>query len=90
MWWVNFPTVSRNHSRIYPHDDGQLDRVRRRLQGRVCQRQAAGICALEPEDTITIGGVDMNLLPISARQEARSLRSSGPRRPPRPAAWPIS
>ena len=82
---VDFPTVSRNHCVFTRYDDGSWtvsDAASK--DGVYVNGKRVSICALEPEDTITIGGVDMNLLPISARQEARlaELRT--------PAASPAS
>lgn len=67
---IDFPTVSRNHAVLTRYDDGSWtitdadskDGVR--VNGRKVR-----ICALEPEDVISIGGVEMTLQPISHRQE---------------------
>lgn len=82
---VDFPTVSRNHCVFTRYDDGSWtvsDAASK--DGVYVNGKRVSICALEPEDTITIGGIDMTLLPISARQEARlaELRT--------PAASPAS
>ena len=69
---IDFPTVSRNHAVLTRYDDGSWtvtdteskDGVK--VNGRKVQ-----ICAVEPEDVISIGGIDMTLQPISSRQEER-------------------
>ncbi|MBQ9149007.1 MAG: FtsW/RodA/SpoVE family cell cycle protein [Oscillospiraceae bacterium] len=67
---IDFPTVSRNHAVLTRYDDGSWTITDAGSKGGVfvndCQVQ---ICALEPEDVINIGGFEMELRPISARQE---------------------
>ena len=67
---VDFPTISRNHAVLTRYDDGSWTITDTDSKGGV---QVNGvnvrISAIEPEDTITIGGLDMHLQPISRRQE---------------------
>ena len=80
---IDAPTVSRNHAVLTRYDDGSwtvtdadsTDGIR--VNGRKVK-----ICALEEGDTISLGGVEMKLIPINRRQEAvqaqvRSKGSSG-------------
>ena len=80
---IQFPTISRNHAVLTRYDDGSWtitdagskDGVR--VNGRLVQ-----ISALRPKDRISIGGVEMQLQPISEKQEAlqsqlRTRASSG-------------
>lgn len=80
---IQFPTISRNHAVLTRYDDGSWtitdagskDGVR--VNGRLVQ-----ISALRPKDKISIGGVEMQLQPISEKQEAlqaqlRTRASSG-------------
>ena len=69
---IDFPTVSRNHAVLTRYDDGSwsvADAVSK--DGVFVNGKRVRIHALEPEDVISIGGVDMTLQPISARQEQR-------------------
>ena len=69
---INFPTVSRNHAVLTRYDDGSWtitdagskDGVR--VNNRLVQ-----ISALKPRDRISIGGIDMQLQPITEKQEIR-------------------
>ena len=72
---INFPTVSRNHAVLTRYDDGSWtitdagskDGVQ--VNGKPVQ-----ICAIREEDVISIGGVDMQLQPITAKQEQRQAQ----------------
>ena len=67
---IDLSTVSRNHAVLTRYDDGSWtitdanSRTGVQVNGSPVQ-----ICALEEDDVITIGGLDMNLMPISAKQE---------------------
>ncbi len=69
---IDLPTISRNHAVLTRYDDGSwtiTDAASKdgvKVNGKKVQ-----ICALEPEDVIEIGGLQMSLEPISARQEQR-------------------
>ena len=69
---VDFPTVSRNHAVLTRYDDGSwtISDAGSRGGTFVNNRQVE-ICALKPTDHINIGGVEMQLQPITARQEIR-------------------
>ena len=65
-------TVSRNHAVLTRYDDGSwtISDAGSRGGTFVNNRQVE-ICALKPTDRINIGGVEMQLQPITARQELR-------------------
>lgn len=69
---IDFPTVSRNHAVLTRYDDGSwtISDASSKDGVRVNGRKVS-ICALEPEDVISIGGIEMTLQPISKRQELR-------------------
>lgn len=69
---VSLSTVSRNHAVLTRYDDGSwtISDVGSKGGTWVNDRQVE-ICALEPTDRISIGGVEMQLQPITQRQEAR-------------------
>ena len=80
---INAPAVSRNHAVLTRYDDGSWtitdadSKTGTRVNGRKTH-----IRALKEGDVISIGGVEMELLPISQRQEAlqsklRTKASSG-------------
>ncbi len=72
---IDFPTVSRNHAVLTRYDDGSWtisdagskDGVR--VNNRLVQ-----ICALKEKDKISIGGVEMQLQPITEKQESRQAK----------------
>ncbi len=72
---IDFPTVSRNHAVLTRYDDGSWtitdagskDGVR--VNNRLVQ-----ICALKEKDKISIGGVEMQLQPITEKQEKRQAQ----------------
>lgn len=77
---IDFPTVSRNHAVITRYDDGSWTVTDTNAKtGVLVNGEEISICPIGPEDTINIGGIDMNLQPISHRQEQRlaQLRSRG-------------
>ncbi len=69
---VDFPTVSRNHAVLTRYDDGSwtITDVGSK-SGTEVNGQSVRICALQPKDRISIGGVEMQLQPITERQEVR-------------------
>ena len=69
---IDLSTVSRNHAVLTRYDDGSWTISDAGSKGGtfVNGRQVQ-ICALDPRDVINIGGVEMNLQPITARQEQR-------------------
>ena len=69
---INFPTVSRNHAVLTRYDDGSwtITDVGSR-GGTFVNDRPIEICALKSTDRINIGGVEMQLQPITARQEVR-------------------
>ena len=69
---ISYPTVSRNHAVITRYDDGSWTVSDAGSKGGtfVNDRQVQ-ICALTARDRINIGGVEMQLQPITARQEQR-------------------
>ena len=72
---IDFPTVSRNHAVLTRYDDGSwtitdadsTDGVR--VNGK-----KVTICALKENDVISIGGIEMGLIPITHRQEKRQAQ----------------
>ena len=77
---IDFPTVSRNHAVITRYDDGSWTVTDTNAKsGVLVNGEPISICPITPEDTINIGGIEMNLQPISHRQEQRlaQLRSRG-------------
>ena len=69
---INFPTISRNHAVLTRYDDGSWTITDAGSKaGVIVNGQKVHICALEEGDTINIGGVEMELQPITARQEKR-------------------
>ena len=69
---IDLPTISRNHAVLTRYDDGSWTITDAGSKGGVkVNGEQMDICALEPEDVITIGGCDMSLEPISKWQEAR-------------------
>ncbi len=69
---INFPTVSRNHCVLTRYDDGSWTITDAGSKGGILVNgEPVEICALEEEDVISIGGVEMTLQPISGQQEQR-------------------
>jgi len=69
---IDFPTVSRNHAVLTRYDDGSWSIADAESKdGLLVNGQPTKIKAITPEDVISIGGVEMTLQPISAKQEQR-------------------
>ena len=67
---INLSTVSRNHAVLTRYDDGSWTITDANSKsGILVNGSPVQICALEEDDVITIGGLDMTLIPISAKQE---------------------
>lgn len=77
---IDLPVVSNNHAVLTRYDDGSWtisdagSKNGVRVNGRKVRIQA-----LEPEDVISVGGVEMTLQPVSGQQEAHlaKLRTTG-------------
>jgi len=77
---IEFQTVSRTHGVLTRYDDGSWTITDTDSStGILVNGKKISICALEPEDVISIGGIEMTLQPISQRQEQRlaQLRTKG-------------
>ncbi len=69
---IDLPTVSRNHAVLTRYDDGSWTISDAGSKGGVSVNdEPIDICALEPNDTINLGGLDLHLEPISDRQAAK-------------------
>lgn len=69
---IDFPTVSRNHAVLTRYDDGSWSITDAGSKdGTMVNGRRVQICALQPKDRISIGGVEMQLQPITERQEER-------------------
>ena len=67
---IDLSTVSRNHAVLTRYDDGSWTITDAESKSGVqVNGSPVQICALEPDDVITIGGLDMYLQPISPKQE---------------------
>ena len=67
---IDSPAVSRNHAVLTRYDDGSWTVTDTNSKnGVLVNGQPVSICALEEEDEISIGGVQMRLVPITERQE---------------------
>ena len=72
---IDFPTVSRTHGVLTRYDDGSWTITDTdSSEGILINGKKTRIRALQPEDVITIGGIDMTLQPITSRQEAQLAR----------------
>ena len=72
---IDFPTVSRNHAVLTRYDDGSWTiSDAGSKDGVKVNGKPVKIHALQPEDVISIGGVEMTLQPISKRQVARLIQ----------------
>ena len=68
--FIDFPTVSRNHAVLTRYDDGSWTITDAGSKsGILVNGRRVSICALEPEDVINIGGIEMSLAPITQKQE---------------------
>jgi len=77
---IDAPAISRNHAVLTRYDDGSWTIADANSKGGLyVNGERVDIAALEPEDIIDIGGVQMKLLPISRRQEIKlsHLRTKG-------------
>ena len=77
---IDFPTVSRSHGVLTRYDDGSWTITDADSKdGIFVNGKRVRIRALQPDDVISIGGVEMTLQPISRRQEQRlaQLRTKG-------------
>ena len=69
---IDFPVVSRSHAVLTRYDDGSWTITDADSKdGVYVNGKRTRIRALRPEDVISIGGVEMVLQPISAKQEQR-------------------
>jgi len=69
---IDFPTVSRNHGVLTRYDDGSWTITDTDSKdGIFVNGKRIRIRALESDDVISIGGVEMTLQPISRKQELR-------------------
>ncbi len=69
---IDLPTISRNHAVLTRYDDGSWTITDAESKdGVMVNGQRVQICALEPDDIIEVGGLQMSLEPISVRQEQR-------------------
>lgn len=67
---IPFSTVSRNHAVLTRYDDGSWTiRDIGSKHGIAVNGEPVDICAISERDTISIGGIEMTLQPITARQE---------------------
>ena len=72
---MDFPTVSKNHAVLTRYDDGSWSiSDASSKQGTFVNGERITICALEEGDQITIGGLNMQLVPISKRHEERQAQ----------------
>ena len=72
---IDAPGVSRNHAVLIRYDDGSwtISDAESKNGIRV-NGEKVSIRALEPGDILNIGGVEMQLVPISEKQEARQAK----------------
>ena len=69
---IDFPTVSRSHAVLTRYDDGSWTITDAdSTDGVFVNGKRVRIRALQPEDIISIGGIEMMLQPISRRQEQK-------------------
>ncbi|MBR4990941.1 MAG: FtsW/RodA/SpoVE family cell cycle protein [Oscillospiraceae bacterium] len=72
---IDFPTVSRNHAVLTRYDDGSWTISDAESKGGVLVNgKKVQICAVHSRSRISIGGVEMQLQPISQKQEARQAQ----------------
>ena len=78
---IDFPTVSRNHAVLTRYDDGSWTVTDTGSKsGTLVNGEPVQICALHKGDVINIGGMNMELVPITHRQkqiQARVRRHAG-------------
>ena len=69
---IDFPTVSRSHGVLTRYDDGSWSITSTNASKCIqVNGQDVDIYPLQPEDVISIGGVELTLLPISRKQERK-------------------
>ena len=69
---IDFSTVSRSHAVLTRYDDGSWTIADAQSKAGVfVNGKRVGIRPLQPNDVISIGGIEMTLQPISQRQEQR-------------------
>ncbi len=72
---IDFPTVSRNHAVLTRYDDGSWTISDAGSKGGVMVNgKKVQICAVHTRSRISIGGVEMQLQPITEKQEARQAQ----------------
>ena len=72
---IDFPIVSRNHAVLTRYDDGSWTISDVGSKGGVMVNgKKVQICAVHSRSRISIGGVEMQLQPISEKQEARQAQ----------------
>ena len=72
---IDFPTVSRNHAVLTRYDDGSWTITDTGSKDGIrVNRRHVQISALKPKDKISIGGVEMQLQPITEKQEAKQAQ----------------
>lgn len=72
---IDLTTVSRNHAVLTRYDDGSWTVTDAGSKGGVLvNSRRVSICAVDAEDVISIGGVEMQLQPISERQERKQAQ----------------
>ena len=72
---IHFSTVSRNHAVLTRYDDGSWTISDTSSKGGTfVNGRAVQICALTERDKINIGGIEMQLQPITQHQEARQAQ----------------
>ena len=80
---IDFPTVSRNHAVLTRYDDGSWSITDTESKnGVTVNGRRVIMCALNPEDVISVGGVELVFQPISKQQverleQLRTKASSG-------------
>ncbi len=69
---IDAPTVSRTHGALTRYDDGSWTITDADSSGGILVNgKKIKIRALKPDDVITIGGINMTLLPITSQQEQK-------------------
>ena len=69
---IDLPTVSRNHAVLTRYDDGSWTiSDAGSKSGVAVNGENVDIWALEPDDTVNLGGLELHLEPISDRQAAK-------------------
>ena len=72
---VNSKSVSRNHAVLTRYDDGSWTITDTASQnGTFVNGERVDICPLEPGDVIRVGNVELEIVPITQRQEAKQAQ----------------